>query len=105
MTIFHTTGGINKYPHHKQVLVTFPNVARATIFNKRNLNCDRVIIWVVVLPRDGDEVMRKTRRLVRMMKVKVRKKVTMPDNAMDPKLRMNQCNKPNHNQNINNTLF
>lgn len=55
MTIFHTKCGIKKYPHDKQVLFTFPNVAWTTIFNKRNWNCDTVIVWEVVLPRNVDE--------------------------------------------------
>ena len=33
MTIIDTKGGINKYPHHKQVLFTFPEATRTTISN------------------------------------------------------------------------
>ena len=55
MAIIGTKGGINKYPHHKQVLFTFLDVARITIFNRRNWNCDRAIAREVVLPRDGDD--------------------------------------------------
>jgi len=41
MTITNTEGSINKYPHHKQILFTFLVVARTTIANKRNQNCDK----------------------------------------------------------------
>ena len=52
MTIIDTKGGINKYPHHKQILFTFPEVTCTTISNKRNWNCVRVIVREVVMPRE-----------------------------------------------------
>ena len=36
MSILNTRGGTIKYPHHKQILFTFPTVARTTIADKRN---------------------------------------------------------------------
>jgi len=44
LTISDTKGSINNYPHQKQVLFTFSNVARTTIANKRNWNCDTMTI-------------------------------------------------------------
>ena len=55
MTIIDTKGGINKYPHHKQVLFTFADEAQTTISNKRNWNCDRITVREVVLPWEGDK--------------------------------------------------
>ena len=55
MTIINIKGGINKYAHHKQALFTFPNVARTTISNKQNWNCDRVIVREVVMSCERDE--------------------------------------------------
>lgn len=54
MSLFDIKGGINKYSHHKQILFSFPAVARITISNKQNWNCDRAIIREVVLQREGD---------------------------------------------------
>ena len=47
-----------------------------------------------MLPKEGDEADEENR-------VKVRKKVMMLNTPMAPKLRMMQCNNPNHNNNIN----
>jgi len=55
MTVIDTEGGINKYPHHKQVLSTFSDVDRTTISNKRNWNCNQVIVREVLMPCDGVE--------------------------------------------------
>ena len=50
MSIMDTRGGTIKYPHHEQILFTFPAVARTAITNKRNWNCDWVVIGERVLP-------------------------------------------------------
>ena len=55
ITIIDTKDGINKYPYHKQILFTFPEITRTTISNKRNSNCDNVIVREVVMPHEGEE--------------------------------------------------
>jgi len=55
MSILDTRGGTIKYPHHKQILFTFPVVARTTIANKKNWNCDRVVIRERVWPPEQEE--------------------------------------------------
>ena len=50
MSILDNRDGTIKYPHHKQILFTFPTVARTTIVNKKNWNCDWVVIRERVLP-------------------------------------------------------
>ena len=55
MPILDTQGGTIKYPHHKQILFTFPAVPRTAIANKRNWNCDRVVIGERVLPLEHEE--------------------------------------------------
>lgn len=55
MSILDTDGGTDKYPHYRQILFAFPMAGRTIIANKRNWNCDRVIVREVVLPRDSDE--------------------------------------------------
>ena len=55
MSILDTRGGTIKYPQHKQTLFTFPAVARTAIANKRNWNCDRVIIRERVLPPEQED--------------------------------------------------
>ena len=54
MSILDTRGGAIKYPHHKQTLFTFPEVARTAIANKKNWNCDRVVIRERVLPPEQE---------------------------------------------------
>ena len=41
-----------RYLHYKTILFTIPNVERITVANKRNWNCHRHIIQVIVLPRE-----------------------------------------------------
>jgi len=53
-SILDTQGGTIKYPHHKQTLFTFPAVARTAIANKRNWNCDWIIIQERVLPPEQE---------------------------------------------------
>jgi len=55
MSILDIQGGTIKYPHHKQILFTFPAVARTAIANKRNWNYDRVVIRDRVLPPEREE--------------------------------------------------
>jgi len=55
MSILDTRGGTIKYPHYKQILFTFPAVARTAIANKRNWNCDRIVIRKWVLPLEHEE--------------------------------------------------
>jgi len=55
MSILDTRGGTIRYPHHKETLFTFPAVTRTAIANKRNWNCDRVIIRERVLPPEQEE--------------------------------------------------
>jgi len=55
MSILDTRGGTIRYPHHKETLFTFPAVAQTAIANKRNWNCDRVIIRERVLPPEQEE--------------------------------------------------
>ena len=43
MSILDTSGGTIKYPYHKQILFTFPAVARTIIANKKNWKCDLVV--------------------------------------------------------------
>lgn len=42
MTIIDTKDGTYKYPHHKKILFTFPNVGE-TLTNKGNLSCDGIM--------------------------------------------------------------
>jgi len=44
MSILDTRGGTIKYPHHKQILFTFPALTRTATTNKKTWNCDRVVI-------------------------------------------------------------
>ena len=55
MSILDIRGGIIRYPHHKETLFTFPAVTRTAIANKRNWNCDRVIIRERILPSEQEE--------------------------------------------------
>jgi len=55
MSILDTRGGTIRYPHHKETLFTFPAVTRTAIANKRNWNCDRVIIRERILPPEQGE--------------------------------------------------
>lgn len=52
MHIIDTRGATIRYPHHKQILFTFPDLQRTTISNKRNWNCDQVINRVPVIPTE-----------------------------------------------------
>ena len=53
MYIIDTPGDTIGCPHHKQILFTLPNVECTTITNKRNWNCDKVIVRTIMLPREG----------------------------------------------------
>lgn len=53
MHIIDTRGTTIRYPHHKQILLTFPDLQRTTISNKRNWNCDQVINRVPVIPTEA----------------------------------------------------
>ena len=55
MSILDTKSGTIRYPHHNEILFTFPAVARTAIANKRNWNCDRVIIRERALPPEQEE--------------------------------------------------
>jgi len=55
MSIIDTWGGTIKYPHHKQILFTFPTMACTVIANKKTWNCDRVVIRERVFPPEREE--------------------------------------------------
>ena len=44
MTIIDTKGRSYKYPYHKKILFTFPNVGHITTVDKRNWPCDGVLV-------------------------------------------------------------
>jgi len=52
MHIIDIPGETIRYPHHKQILFTLPNVKCTTVAKKRNWNCDRVISRAAMLPRE-----------------------------------------------------
>jgi len=52
MHVIDTRGDTNRYPQHNAILFTLPNVEYTTVANKRNWNCDQMIIRATVLPRE-----------------------------------------------------
>lgn len=74
MTMTDTKDGINKCPHHKQVLFTFSDVG--------DWNCNSLIVCDVSLPREGMMVMMRIKSIMRM-RAKVRKKGIRPNNLGD----------------------
>ena len=57
----------------------------------------------VVFPRDRDEGDEKNEENSEHDEGESNEKIMIPNNPMDPKLRIKQCNNPNHNNNINNS--
>jgi len=51
MYIIDTRGDTVRYPHHKTIFFTLPNVECTMVANKRNWNCDQRIVRITVLPR------------------------------------------------------
>jgi len=100
MTIIDTKGDINKYPHYKQVLFTFLDVAYTTILNKQNWNCDWVIVREVVIPHEGDEHELGDEEDSKDDDMRVKKKGKRPNNignlkgSMTPHLNLNHNHKP-----------
>jgi len=90
MTISGTKGDINKYPHYKQILFTFVEVADIAISNKQNWNYDRVIVREVVM---------KGKRVVRMMAMRVKRRGKRPNNIGNLKEGMTPHLTHNHKPN------